>query len=81
MITVHETPERQAVAYVKGAPAALLAASSNQLTAAGVSVLTAGDRQRFLDGNQELAGAGLRVLPWPTRSCRVLTERVTSSAT
>ena len=62
MITVHDTPEGQAVAYVKGAPAALLAASSNQLTPAGVSVLTAEDRQRFLDGNQELAGAGLRVL-------------------
>jgi P-type Ca2+ transporter type 2C len=62
MITVHDTPRSQTVAYVKGSPAALLAASRDQLTAAGVSPMTSGDRQRVLDGNLELAGAGLRVL-------------------
>ena len=62
MVTVHDTPGGVAVAYVKGAPAAVLAASSHQVTGGGVSPLTPGDRQRFLDGNEELAGAGLRVL-------------------
>ena len=62
MITVHETPDGQTVAYVKGSPGKLLAASSNQLTAAGVSPMTSGDRQRLLDRNLELAGASLRVL-------------------
>ena len=62
MITVHDTPGKQTVAYVKGSPAALLAASSRQLTAAGVAAMTSGGRQQVLDRNQELAGAGLRVL-------------------
>jgi Ca2+-transporting ATPase len=62
MITVHETPERHTVAYVKGAPATVLEASSHQLTAAGASPLTPGARQGLLDGNQELADATLRVL-------------------
>jgi Ca2+-transporting ATPase len=62
MITVHKTPEGQTVAYVKGSPAALLAASNQQLTAAGISALTPEGRQGFLDRNLELAGASLRVL-------------------
>ncbi len=62
MTTVHQTPERQTVAYVKGSPATLLAASSKRLTAAGVSPMASGDRQRVLDEDQELAGASLRVL-------------------
>ncbi len=61
-VTVHETLNGRTFAYVKGSPAALLAASSNQLAAAGVSPMTPGDRQRFVERNQELASVSLRVL-------------------
>lgn len=62
MVTVHDTPDKGTVAYVKGSPAKVLAASSHQLTASGVSAMTPADRQRLLDQNLELAGASMRVL-------------------
>ncbi|MFN0053772.1 MAG: cation-translocating P-type ATPase [Planctomycetales bacterium] len=62
MVTVHRTPQGQTVAFVKGSPAALIAASSAQLRVAGVTPLTPEDRRRWDESNQELAGAAMRVL-------------------
>jgi len=62
MITVHRSPPGATVAYVKGSPDALFAASVSQVGAAGVTPLTPDDRQRWEEENAQLAGAALRVL-------------------
>jgi len=62
MATVHQAPQGRRIMFVKGAPATLLAASSAQVRASAVTPMTADDRKRWLELNQELAGAALRVL-------------------
>ena len=62
MVTVHRTPQGQTMAFVKGSPATLIAASNAQVRSAGVSLLTPDDRRRWEETNRELAGAALRVL-------------------
>jgi len=62
MVTVHRTPEGKTVAYLKGSPGTLLAASASQFGAAGISPLTPADRQHWEETNRELAGTALRVL-------------------
>ena len=62
MVTVHRTPQGGAVAFVKGAPQILMAASNAQRGISGVTPFTADDRLRWEAVNQGLAGAALRVL-------------------
>ena len=62
MVTVHRTPQARTVAFVKGAPGSLIAASSSQVRATGVMPLSADDRKQWDEANVELAGAALRVL-------------------
>lgn len=62
MVTVHRTPQGRTVAFVKGSPGTLLAASTSEVRAAGVMPLTPDDRQRWEELNQQLASAALRVL-------------------
>ncbi len=62
MITVHRSSQGKTIAFVKGAPAKLIAASSSQLGASGVESLTQDDRQYWKEANQQLASAALRVL-------------------
>ncbi|MGL4513573.1 MAG: cation-translocating P-type ATPase [Lacipirellulaceae bacterium] len=62
MVTVHRAPQGPAVAFIKGAPGTLLAASSAQVTAGGVTPLTPEARRHWEETNQELAGSALRVL-------------------
>ena len=62
MVTVHRSPQGPTLAFVKGAPATMIASSSLQFRAAGVTPLTDGDRRRWEATNEELAGAALRVL-------------------
>jgi len=62
MATVHRTPQGPTVAYIKGSPGKLLAASTSQVRASGVTPLTEADRRRWEEANEELAGAALRVL-------------------
>ena len=50
------------IAYVKGAPRAVVERSSRMLAAGGVEPLDDERRGQWLAGNDELAGAGLRVL-------------------
>ncbi len=62
MVTVHRTPQGQILAFVKGAPGAIIEASSSQLLATGVTPLTKEERDRWVRTNQELAEGSLRVL-------------------
>ena len=62
MVTMHRTPQGATVAFVKGSPGTLLAASVSQVGAAGVTPLAPDDRQRWEETNIQLAGAALRVL-------------------
>jgi P-type Ca2+ transporter type 2C len=62
MVTVHRPPHGPAMAFVKGSPGTLIAASRDQVRAAGVTPLTPEDRRRWEETNERLAGAALRVL-------------------
>jgi len=62
MATMHRTPQGRLIVFVKGATSTLLAASSSQFRASGVTPLTSDDRTRWEAKNQDLAGAALRVL-------------------
>ena len=62
MITVHRGPQGSAIAFVKGAPAKMMAASSLQMRADEVTPLSADDRRRWEETNEELAHSALRVL-------------------
>jgi len=62
MVTIHRTPEGQTLAFVKGAPGTLIAASSACLRTTGVTPLTLDDRRCWEEANVQLAGAALRVL-------------------
>jgi Ca2+-transporting ATPase len=62
MVTVHRTADADARAYMKGAPAVVLDASSERLTGDGVRPMTPEARQRVLVHNRELGGQALRVL-------------------
>jgi len=62
MVTVHRTPQGRTIAFVKGSPGTMLAASTAQVRAAGVTPLTPEERKLWEQTNEELAGAALRVL-------------------
>ncbi len=62
MVTVHTTPQGKTVAYVKGAPAAVLAACVSVLRFDGVHGMSDEARKDARTSNDELAAAALRVL-------------------
>jgi Ca2+-transporting ATPase len=62
MVTVHRAPDGKTIAYLKGAPAVLIEASTSELTPDGVRLLTAEGRDQHYARNIDLAGEGLRVL-------------------
>ncbi len=62
MVTVHRTPQGRTIAFVKGSPGTMLAASTAQVRAAGAAPLTPEERKLWEQTNEELAGAALRVL-------------------
>ncbi len=70
MVTVHRAPQGRTMAFVKGAPATLIAASCSQVRASGVTPLAPDDRRRWEETNVELAGAALRVLALAYRDLR-----------
>ena len=59
MVTVHGTP---AIAYVKGAPASVLNASTRILGAEGVKSISPDERRQVLAENDALAATALRML-------------------
>ena len=62
MVTVHRASQGPTLAFIKGSPGTLLAASNAQFTTTGVMPLTPEDHQRWEAANDEMAGAALRVL-------------------
>ncbi len=62
MVTVHRTPEGKIIAYIKGSPGTLLAASIAQVRSTGTATLTPDDRRVWEAANEGLAGTALRVL-------------------
>ena len=62
MVTVHRTSNGRTIAFVKGAPAPLIAASNSKWSATGLTALASDDHQRWEKTNEQLAGAALRVL-------------------
>ena len=62
MVTVHSLASGGSIAFVKGAPAAVLEASASILDKAGVVALSPAIRQRERTANDELASQALRVL-------------------
>jgi Ca2+-transporting ATPase len=62
MVTVHRTAQGRLLAFLKGSPGTLLAASGSQVCATGVTALTPEDRRRWEKTNHDLAGGALRVL-------------------
>lgn len=62
MATVHTLPDGRAVAYVKGAPGVLLAASTAVMEAAGAVEMSDAARSAWRATNDERAASALRVL-------------------
>ncbi len=62
MTTVHKTPERTLVAYVKGAPEIILERSTHVLQDGQVNRLPAAKRKDILEINEKMASDALRVL-------------------
>jgi Ca2+-transporting ATPase len=62
MATAHRTPDGKVVAYVKGAPAAVMKASVSVLGAGGVTPMSEEERARGGATNDALAAEALRVL-------------------
>lgn len=62
MITVHRGPDGRCIAYMKGAPSAVLEASCNHYTPEGPRPLGPEDRERLFAANRGLAVLALRVL-------------------
>ncbi len=62
MVTVHERGDHTLVAYVKGAPASVLAACASTVGEGEPRSLTEADRREVLEGNGALATSALRVL-------------------
>jgi len=62
MVTVHRTPQGGTMAFVKGSPGSMLAASTALVRAAGVTPLTPEERKLWEQTNEQLAGTALRVL-------------------
>ncbi len=62
MITVHGTPQGGRIAFLKGSPGTMIAASHSQIRGTEVTSFTPDDRRHWEETNQELAGAALRVL-------------------
>jgi Ca2+-transporting ATPase len=67
MTTLHETPDGT-VAYAKGAPEAIVASCTSQLSASGETALDAGGREALLATARQMASEALRVLAVARRS-------------
>ncbi len=62
MVTVHQTPQGDMVAFVKGAPGDLITSCNSRMTASGIKVFDPTDRDYLHEANQNLAAKALRVL-------------------
>jgi len=69
MSTLHDTPEHQTIAYVKGAPELVLEKCTQILAKDSVRPITDDDRAEILGSNDRMANKALRVLGMAYRIC------------
>ncbi len=69
MSTIHDNPQGQTVAYIKGAPEVILNLCTHILTSSGVHPLNEGERAAILKSNDQMATKALRVLAIAYRIC------------
>lgn len=62
MVTVHRTPQGKLVAYMKGAPAAIMDSATHFMSHETIRPITEADREHIFDLNREMAENALRVL-------------------
>ena len=75
MTTLHRMQDGRVLAFLKGAPELVLAASDRINKAAGESrEFTAGEKQTILEANAEMASDALRVLGFACREVRADTD-------
>ncbi|MFW9831660.1 MAG: cation-translocating P-type ATPase, partial [Candidatus Thorarchaeota archaeon] len=69
MATLHDAPNNETIAYVKGAPEVILEQSTHIVTENGIRPLTKNDRGQILSNNDQMANKALRVLGMAYRVC------------
>ncbi len=69
MSTLHDTPENETIAYIKGAPEVVLAESTHIFTRRGIQPLSKDQRAEILSNNDKMANKALRVLGMAYRIC------------
>jgi Ca2+-transporting ATPase len=74
MTTLHRMQDGRVLAFLKGAPELVLAASDHIQDAGDSRVLTAGEKQRILEANAAMASDALRVLGFACREVREGTD-------
>jgi Ca2+-transporting ATPase len=74
MTTLHRMQDGRVLAFLKGAPELVLAASDRVKDAGESRELTAGEKQRILEANAEMASDALRVLGFACREVREGTD-------
>ena len=62
MTTIHEEPDGQSVAFMKGAPEEVVSRCTQYLATEGLRPFTEADKEAALGANHEMAEAALRVL-------------------
>ena len=69
MTTIHQMPDGKRVAFMKGAPEAVLQRCTHILEEGGIRELKETEKDRILKVNEEMAQAALRVLGFAFRDC------------
>jgi Ca2+-transporting ATPase len=69
MSTLHDSPEQETIAYIKGAPEVVLEKSTHIFAGNGTRPLSNNDRALILSSNDKMANKALRVLGMAYRIC------------
>jgi len=69
MSTLHDAPNHETIAHVKGAPEVILEQSTHIYTGTGVHTLSKDERAEILSNNDKMANKALRVLGMAYRIC------------
>jgi len=69
MSTLHDAPNHETIAHVKGAPEVILEQSSHIYTGTGIHTLSKDERAEILSNNDKMANKALRVLGMAYRIC------------
>ncbi len=69
MSTLHDSPQKETIAYVKGAPEVVLEESTHVVLKGGIHKLTDEYRAKILSSNDQMANKALRVLGMAFRIC------------